>query len=277
MVTAEHTGLLTRGQRERVEQAFRSGHRYSDPNVLSATPTLEMDIDIGDLSAVVLASLPPGPANYVQRAGRAGRRTGNAFIVTLVARRERDRYYLTEPRDVIAGEIVPPGCHLSAVEILRRQYLAHVVDRCARGELPGVAPMPRRASVLFGPSGWLADLTAAATRQGGRIVEEFLALFGDHVDSVAAAELREFAMAGLAMAVRDAEQAWDERLADLRARMAAIDTAAAALITSDLDQEREQRSLRAERRAVSRRIAEIGSAAAHAVLVELGLLPNYAL
>ncbi len=73
VVTGEHTGMLTRAQRETVEQAFRDGTRYTDPNVLSCTPTLEMGIDIGALSAVVLASLPRGPANYVQRAGRAGR------------------------------------------------------------------------------------------------------------------------------------------------------------------------------------------------------------
>ena len=103
--------------------------------MLSCTPTLEMGIDIGDLSAVVLASLPHGPANYVQRAGRAGRRSGNALVLTLVGRSERDRYYLTDPRDMIAGQIVPPGCFLSAVEILRRQYLAHLIDLAARGRL----------------------------------------------------------------------------------------------------------------------------------------------
>ncbi|WP_322751203.1 MULTISPECIES: DUF1998 domain-containing protein, partial [unclassified Frankia] len=41
--------------------------------------------------------------------------------------------------------------------------------------------------------------------------------------------------------------------------------------------DREHRALRAERRAVARRIAEIGKASAHGTLVESGLLPNYAL
>ncbi|MFD0853955.1 hypothetical protein ACFQ07_17085, partial [Actinomadura adrarensis] len=47
VITAEHTGALTRPQRETVERAFRDGHRYNDPNVLACTPTLELGIDIG--------------------------------------------------------------------------------------------------------------------------------------------------------------------------------------------------------------------------------------
>ncbi len=44
-------------------------------------------------------------------------------------------------------QILPPGCYLSAVEILRRQYLAHLLDLAARGALPGVLPLPRRTSL----------------------------------------------------------------------------------------------------------------------------------
>ncbi|MEU0559369.1 DEAD/DEAH box helicase [Dactylosporangium sp. NPDC006015] len=277
VVTGEHTGMLTRAQRETVEQQFRGGTRYTDPNVLSCTPTLEMGIDIGALSAVVLASLPNGPANYVQRAGRAGRKSGNAFVLTLVGRSERDRYYLTEPRDMIAGQIVPPGCFLSAVEILRRQYLAHLIDLAARDRLPGVLPLPRRAHVLFGPSGWLASLAHAGQRDGSRLVEVFLGLFGANVSPAAAQQLREFADTGITDRVKEAEEAWESRLADLRRRLQGIDQAAGTLVASDPDHARELKMLRAEAKAVRKRLAEIGSAAAHGTLVELGLLPNYAL
>ncbi|GIG60578.1 helicase [Longispora fulva] len=277
VVAAEHTGVLTRAQRETVEKEFREGARYTDPNVLSCTPTLEMGIDIGDLSAVVLASLPTGPANYVQRSGRAGRRSGNAFVLTLVGRTERDRYFLTDPREMIAGEIVPPGCYLSAVEILRRQYVAHLIDLAAREGLPGVPPMPRRASVLFGPSGWLPRLVSGAAPDATATVDRFLALFGDDVTDEAAGVLRTYATEGLEEAARRAEEAWDERLADLRYRLGAIDDAQSKLIASDPDQARDLRALKSERRAVARRIAEIGRASAHGTLVEFGLLPNYAL
>lgn len=288
VVTAEHTGALTRSQRERIERAFTTGTRYNDPNVLSCTPTLELGIDIGDLSTVLLASLPRRPANYVQRAGRAGRRSGNALLLTMVGRRARDRYYLAEPRDMIAGEIVPPGCYLSAVEILRRQYLAHLVDLAARGRLAGVLPMPRLASAAFGASGWLAALTEAATAEHSTLADGFLALFGDaettettettgHITVAAADRLRDFAAHGLADAVEAAERTWSHRLDDLRGRLTAIDAARAELVDTDPVQRAGRRELNAERRAVATRVSELGRADAHGTLVELGLLPNYSL
>ena len=277
VVTAEHIGAMTRAQRERVERAFRDGTRYNDPNVLSCTPTLELGIDIGDLSAVILASVPRRPANYVQRAGRAGRRTGNAFLVTFAGRREREQYFLAEPRDMIAGEIVPPGCYLSAVEILRRQYLAHLVDLTARGRFSGVLPMPRRASVLFGETGWLNRLRDAAVANGAELAESFLALFPAHLDPVAAGELRHFAVAGIKDKVRGAEDTWNQRLEDLRGRITAIDEAIAALVPSDPAQAGQIRELTAERRGVQRQIGVISRTDAHGALTELGLLPNYSL
>jgi replicative superfamily II helicase len=280
VVTAEHVGAMKRAQREQVERAFRDGTRYNDPNVLSCTPTLELGIDIGDLSAVILASVPRSPASYVQRAGRAGRRTGNAFLVTFADRRARERYYFAEPRQMIAGEIIPPGCYLSAIEILRRQYAAHLADRAARGQLPGVLPLPRRASALFGESGWLRRLLTAATGDAGQadlLAEGFLALFPGHVDDAAREELRDFARTGLKLKADEAEETWQRRLADLRDRIAAIDRAMSEQIETDPVQRAVKRELAAERRGVQRRIGEIGRTDAHGALVDLGLLPNYSL
>jgi len=60
IVAREHTSLLEDKERLTYEAEFRSGQsKPGAPNVLVATPTLEMGIDIGDLSAVMLASLPP--------------------------------------------------------------------------------------------------------------------------------------------------------------------------------------------------------------------------
>ena len=288
VVAVEHTGMLSRRAREEVEEGFRRGVRYTDPNVLSCTPTLELGIDIGDLSAVILASLPAGPANYVQRVGRAGRRSGDAMVVALAERSPRDLYYLDEPTEMIAGEIIPPGCYLSAVELLRRQYVAHLVDLTARGRLPGIPPLPRFVSQVFGPTGWLEEFVAAAQRDGAELVEEFLALFprvgpadADTADSdpaeAADRELRHFAVRGLANTAREAERTWNARLDDLRARLTAIDEAKGALVPSDPHDQTQARALRAERYAVVRHLRDLGRMNAHSALVELGLLPNYSL
>lgn len=292
--TAEHTGTLSRPKREAVEKAFRAGTEahYANPQVLSCTPTLELGIDIGDLSAVVLASLPKGPANYVQRVGRAGRSTGNAYLLTMVDRGPRDRYYLDDPRQMIAGDIQPPGCFLSAIEILRRQYLAHLLDLAGAGRLPSaptdedapVRPMPHHAADLFGASAWLEEFTPAAIADGPRLVDAFLSLFPPHdekkgtgVSTEAADALRAYATGGLAEALVRAREQWDTKREETRRRLHDIDAAHKALVAGDPDHERQGRELRAERRAVAQRARQIGQATAHGTLVDLGLLPNYSL
>lgn len=292
VVTAEHTGMLSRPERERVERSFKAGTHYTDPNVLSCTPTLELGIDIGELSAVLLGSLPVGPANYVQRAGRAGRRTGNALVVAFGGRRARDLYYLDEPREMIAGTILPPGCYLSAVEILRRQYTARLLDLAARGELrtsdgEALAPVPRLSSALFGTTGWCQDLADAAQTHGAALVREFLDLFpagdgpatsdGAGVSAHAVGELTAYATDGIVRALQEAEEDWTGRRGELRRRIAAIDEAAGQLVRTDTSQDREHRELLAERRSAGNLLRELSQSSAHATLVELGLLPNYSL
>src|SRR5690554_886787 len=68
IVAEEHTGLLERDDREELERRFKSDAPAPwYPNLLSCTPTLEMGIDIGDLSSAILCSVPPTQANYLQR------------------------------------------------------------------------------------------------------------------------------------------------------------------------------------------------------------------
>ncbi|GAA0965355.1 DEAD/DEAH box helicase [Actinocorallia libanotica] len=282
IVTAEHTGLLSRAKRERVESAFRDGEGFNDPNVLSCTPTLEMGIDIGDLSAVVLGALPRGPANYAQQAGRAGRRTGNAFLLTIPDRSRRDLYFLDRPRDMIDGRIVPPGSYLSAVEILRRQYTAHLLDLAARGRLPRedgrpLAALPRRVDELFGPSGYLADFTEAALARGERLVADFLALFPTGVSETARQELKRYAVRGIRSAIEKAEREWGRENQKLRTRIRTIRAAIDELKDGDDEQARTKAELEAELGSVSKQGAARQRRPAQSVLCDLGLLPNYAL
>ncbi len=103
ILPAEHTGLLDRETRETLEDRFKAGTDPGAPNLLVCTPTLEMGIDVGDLSAVMTCSVPPTTANHVQRVGRAGRSTGNALAVGIALSRAHDQYFFADPREMIAG------------------------------------------------------------------------------------------------------------------------------------------------------------------------------
>jgi Lhr-like helicase len=78
----EHSAQRSVLENRRVQQLFEAGVR----NLLSATTTMELGIDIGGLSGVLLANVPPGRASYLQRAGRAGRRTDGSSVVLAFCR-----------------------------------------------------------------------------------------------------------------------------------------------------------------------------------------------
>jgi len=130
IVAREHTGLLERNDRETVETNFikRKADEAWKPNLLSATPTLEMGINIGDLSSVILCSVPPNGANYLQRIGRAGRSDGNAFNATLANASNHDLYFYEDPNEIMQGNIEAPGIYIDASAILQRQFLAFCID-----------------------------------------------------------------------------------------------------------------------------------------------------
>ncbi len=130
VIAAEHTGLLERSEREALEVRFKAKNpQKSDENLLSATPTLEMGVDIGDLSAVMLCSVPPNQASFLQRIGRAGRRDGNALATTLAdGSSPHDLYFFEETEEMLAGEVAPPGIFLQAADVLRRQLMAFCLD-----------------------------------------------------------------------------------------------------------------------------------------------------
>ena len=147
VISAEHTGLLERDEREQLERRFKA--KQPQPwyeNLLSATPTLEMGVDIGDLSSVLLCSVPPNQASFLQRIGRAGRRDGNAVAITLAdGGSPHDLYFFEATQEMLAGEVLPPGVFLQAVEVLRRQLLAFCLDDWVASGLPDKA-LPDKTS-----------------------------------------------------------------------------------------------------------------------------------
>ncbi|MFO0560257.1 MAG: DEAD/DEAH box helicase [Polyangiales bacterium] len=115
----EHTAQVSSDERLLREQRFRDGKLP----VMYCSPTMELGVDIADLSVVNLRNVPPTPANYAQRSGRAGRGGQPALVVTYCSSGSpHDQYFFRRPAQMVAGSVDPPRIELANEDLLR----AHV-------------------------------------------------------------------------------------------------------------------------------------------------------
>jgi len=134
----EHTAQVDQKQREWREWRFRFEKEDQDNLARSAddlkkageseqflpalfcSPTMELGVDISELNAVYLRNVPPTPANYVQRAGRAGRSGQAAVIVTYCAAQSpHDQYFFERRNEMVAGVVRPPALDITNEELVR--------------------------------------------------------------------------------------------------------------------------------------------------------------
>ncbi len=121
IVIKEHTAQLDRKKAKEYQIDFKN----KKINILSCSTTFEMGIDIGGLETVFMRNVPPTPANYVQRAGRAGRRKDSAaYILTYCGTGSHDFTYFSEPEKMISGMINPPCFNVLNKKIIVRHLMA---------------------------------------------------------------------------------------------------------------------------------------------------------
>jgi len=120
-----HHGSLPREERERVEQAFKSGALRA----LVCTSTLELGIDIGSVDLVVQYMSPRQVTSLVQRVGRSGHRLGRVSKGVLVTVSADD--ILESSASVLsaaAGRIEPTRPYQNSLDVLAHQIAGYLMD-----------------------------------------------------------------------------------------------------------------------------------------------------
>ena len=117
----EHTAQLGRDEQQKYQELFIN----KDINALSSSTTFEMGVDVGDLETVYLRNMPPSPANYVQRAGRAGRSLHSAaYALTYSKLSSHDFTYYDKPEKMISGKIGVPLFSIENEKVVQRHIFA---------------------------------------------------------------------------------------------------------------------------------------------------------
>jgi superfamily II DNA/RNA helicase/very-short-patch-repair endonuclease len=112
----EHTAQVEAEERQRREDRFRAG----ELDALFCSPTMELGIDIANLNVVGMRNVPPTPANYAQRSGRAGRSGQAALVVTYCSNRSpHDQYYFARPIQMVSGAVSAPNLDLHNRDLIR--------------------------------------------------------------------------------------------------------------------------------------------------------------
>ncbi|MFH9004569.1 DEAD/DEAH box helicase [Streptomyces afghaniensis] len=171
-LTGQTDRLDAQARQARFQGIFLEGEENALPDtldVLSVTTTMEAGVDIGPLSAVLMANMPPTRFNYQQRVGRAGRRESPVALALTVCRgRSHDEHYFQDPQRITNDPTPRPYLSTDMRDIYQRVLAAEVLRRAfdAVGKVTGDGSELDPTRNVHGQFGRCADWPAVSDAVG---------------------------------------------------------------------------------------------------------------
>lgn len=257
LAAREHTAQIEEQERAKRETQFKQGQL----DVLVCSPTLELGVDIGQLPSIVMRNAPPTPANYLQRAGRAGRRLRIGYVSTFCGMGSHDRHCFEDPAWLVRGEFRPPTVRLRNEKIVQRhvrslaleelnQDFSWLMGDLLQDELDPAVLAPDRLDTVVGE----LERTVAASRT------KAAAVFHDTPHAADAVER-------FPTDLRTAVAAWHEQVMRLHREFQLLER---IIPSREIEQKR-----RARQRAYKELTFDRDRAHVLTYLADAGLLPSY--
>ena len=138
----EHTAQVHKDMaRQRI-----ADFKEHDINILACSTTMEMGVDIGELEVVSMSNIPPHPANYKQRAGRAGRAFQNKSVCVTICNSDAvGTAVLKEPKEaLLEREMMTPSADLNSPQVVQRHINSFLLREFFIQQVTGNHPLAQR-------------------------------------------------------------------------------------------------------------------------------------
>lgn len=181
-LAAEHSAQQDSRNLEKIEERFEKG----ELNILSCSTTMEMGVDIGGISEVVMNNVPPSPANYLQRAGRAGRRNETkSLALTFCSPNPIGRNVMDNPLWPMVNEIQLPKVRFESPNIVQRHVNSYLFSKFVTTQIDNQRGLSITGKVdaFFGSSTDVVEDYIAGTMYS-QLVDYLIGLYHDLPDNL---------------------------------------------------------------------------------------------